>query len=116
MSRDLDDHDLVHIHDHRPATGGVARGVLIGLLMVGLTGGAYYAGSQMNRTVITAAARGETDATAPPKPIDMATGVDTGRPRDDRVATRSGRRPTPIRTTSAIIMIIRPKRIGTAVP
>jgi hypothetical protein len=77
MSYDLDDPEHVHIHDHRPQRGGVARGVLVGLLLVALPAGAYYLGTQTHRTVLTAATKGDVDGTAPQKPIDLAPGADT---------------------------------------
>lgn len=74
----LDDRDEhVHIHEQRPSGGGVARGIIVGLLLVGLPAGAYYLGSTQNRTVITSGTRNAGDATTPPKPMEMAPGADT---------------------------------------
>jgi uncharacterized iron-regulated membrane protein len=53
---DLDDQDEhVHIHDHRPSNGGIARGLFVGVLLIALPIGGYYLGSRARPPVMHAA-------------------------------------------------------------
>jgi hypothetical protein len=80
---DLDDQDEhIHIHEPRPSNGGVARGLVVGALLIALPIGGYYLGTRVGTPVMHAAKATDNTTAVVVQPAAHAPDQHTSPPAD----------------------------------